>query len=175
MQSWTRRAVVWGGVGWLLAACTHGLAQGGAYSIGVRGAGNQVTVAMRDRLPGYTLTVSSQSGIGEVTVAWWGNELPHPLTFRLALRGLELFQLNWAAHPVSVNQVTVSIATTDDHVTQSVIVDDGAEASISSTSPYWLAVTLPTVEQAVYQLAAPPAFVADAPRLWSCRWIDFYR
>jgi hypothetical protein len=160
----------------LCVACTHGLTESGAYSIGVRGDGNRVSLAAGDGVDGnsvwlpYTVFIESPQGIGEAVFAWWGNESPHHLSFVLALQGLEDFRLTWAD-----TTVVVSVNSTNLGVMQSVVTHRRDERSLTADSPFWMAAQLPGVEQPHFRMRAPQAFVDDAPRIWSVAWIDFYR
>jgi hypothetical protein len=170
MQRWSRRAVLVGFGGGLLAACTNGQAAGNPYSASVAGDGNRVTLDTDASGQRYVVNVQSERGIGEASFAWWGKALPHPLTFDLKLSGLEHFRLAWAA-----NIVNVSVNSSDNAVIQWAQGSDQVEVQIAPDSPYWLPVQVPSQAMQGYQLSVPPAFIAAAPRLWAIAWVDFYR
>jgi hypothetical protein len=176
MQIWSRRAILLGSVGWLVAACSHGQAGKTLYSVGVSGEGNQLTIT-QDSSGGedtYIATVQSERGIGQASIAWWGNTSPHPLRFRLQLAGLEQFSLRWAA-PSGQILVNIGVNSMDQQVFQSVQIGREAESEIAADSPYWLDVTLPNQKGAAYELTTPLAFQAYGPRLFTIAWVDFYR
>jgi hypothetical protein len=179
-QQWSRRTLLLAGAGVLMAACTHSWGSNGLYSIGVRGEGNAVEVlplevAKSDRL---RIEIMSARGIGEATVAWWGNAAPPAHEFHLHLRGLESFVLRWAESSSpqrSIFTITVSVNSSDNSVRQSVQVGDDVEIPIDALSPHWMAVTLPTAASESFVLAAPASFRHAAPHLWAIAWVDFYR
>jgi hypothetical protein len=146
------------------------------YSVGVSGEGNALTLAKvsSGSEEGYIATVASARGIGQASVAWWGNFSPHPLRFHLQLMGLELFSLSWATPDRRIT-VNVSVNSSDQAVIQSVILGQSGESEITALSPYWLEVTLPSPERSGYLLTTPAAFAAEGPRLWAIAWVDFYR
>lgn len=160
----------------LCAACTHGLMADSAYSIGVRGEGNHVSLSASNHLdddtlaPHYTALIESAQGIGEATFAWWGNESPHHLTFVLALQGLEDFRLAWGDRVV-----VVSVNSADRGVMQSIVTSTRDEQPLTVDSRFWMATDLPGPEQPHFRLRVPQAFTDDAPRIWSVTWIDYYR
>lgn len=172
MRNCSRRAVLLGAFGCLLAACSHGQAGQAAYSVGVSGEGNTVTIVQdsngADRA--YIASVQSARGIGQASISWWGNESPHQLSFDIALGGLEAFTLRWAEHTV-----TVSVNSTDGTILQRLRTGDEAESDLLASSPYWMDISLPAKEGESFRLSAPAAFLADAPRLWAISWVDFYR
>jgi hypothetical protein len=173
MRSWSRRALLVGSVGCLLAACTQGAVN---FSVIVSGEGNQVAVVQDDLSSAdlderaYVATIHSESGIGQASIIGWGELSPHPIYFRLHLSGLEQFTLRWAE--MSVN---VSVNSMDRSTFQSYQTPQQSETMITADSPYWMDVTIPQAADDGFLLRAPAAFVAAAPRLWSIAWIDFYR
>jgi hypothetical protein len=158
-------------MGCVLAACYQGHAGDVGYGVAVSGDGNQVTIAedTTQAADVYITTIHSTRGIGQASIAWWGSA-PHHLEFLLHLGGLELFSLRWADQLVHVSINSVGQA-----VIQSSQRGNGAEIAITSDSPHWMAVTIPTHEAPVYRLAAPAAFLAAAPKAWGIAWIDYYR
>ena len=176
MQRWSRRALLLGSAGWLLAACSHEQAGNALYSVGVSGEDNQLTITLDSsgNEERYIATVQSARGIGQANIAWWGNSSPQPLRFRLKLQGLEQFSLRWAA-PSGQILVNVSVNSIDQQVFQSVQVGDETESEIAADSPFWLDVTLPNQDRPYYELTTSQAFQADGPRLFAIAWVDFYR
>ena len=169
MQQVRRRAVLLAGAGTLLAACTHGVVGGMPYSVGVRGAGNVVTITYDSGEQGQNVLVTVQSGggIGEATIAWWGSTLPHQLLFYLDLTGLEHFRLMWSTH-------IVTVASSGNSVLQWLQSGSSSETTLDPASPYWMPINVPDKQEQGYRLQAPPAFIADAPRIWGFAWLDFY-
>ena len=187
MQNWSRRAMMLGGASYLLSACTFGLADGLAgslpYSVGVHDQGDQVAIRQTSDMQGgeyvavYVATVRSERGLGEASVAWWGNVPPHQLVFQLELSGLEQFSLVWADQTVhvSVNSVDhLADPSADLAVLESVQQRGGSERMIDPDSPFWMDATVPK-DGSGFRLGAPPAFQAEWPSFWAIRWIDFYR
>ena len=172
MRNWSRRSVLLGTVGCLLAACSHGRAGHAAYSVGVSGEGNTVTIVQDSNGAdgAYVARVQSTRGIGQANIGWWGEPAPHQLTFDMALSGLESFSLRWAEYTV-----LVSVNATDGSVWQRLNSDDEPDSDLLPSSPFWIEVALPIGEGHSFRLAAPVAFLADAPRLWAITWVDFYR
>jgi hypothetical protein len=168
MFKWSRRAFLMAGAGTLLAACAHGQAGGIPYSIGVTGAGNEVT--LEPDAQGFLMTVQSPSGIGEASVAWWGSTPPHQLSFHLKLSGLEHFRLTWSGHIVSA-----SVNSTSNSLLQWAQLGDSGESEIDAASPCWMAIASPMEPEGGYRFSAPRAFIASTPRLWAIAWVDFYR
>ncbi|MCC6458464.1 MAG: hypothetical protein IT328_26175 [Caldilineaceae bacterium] len=172
MGRWSRRAVIMGGIGSLLAACYQGQAGDVGYGIAVSGEGNEVTLSQaagQDEAT-YIATIHSMSGIGQASGTWWGSTSPHHLVFDLHLGGLEKFSLRWLDQTV-----TVSIHASDQTVIQHIQARHQSERAIEANSPYWMEVALPTATAPSYNLKAPAAFIAAAPRFWGIEWIDFYR
>lgn len=172
IKRWSRRAVLLGSVGYLMAACTQGQAGTVAYSVGVSGEGNQVTLVQSssDGEGAFVATVQSARGIGQASVAWWGKRSPHPLWFDLQLNGLEQFSLMWGNLAVHV-----SVNSMDQSILQRTQVRGEAEVEIAPASPYWMTVEVPSQQGASFRVGAPKAFMIDAPSLWAIAWIDFYR
>lgn len=179
MQNWSRRAILLGGASYLLAACTFGLADELAgslpYSVGVHDQGDHVAIRQSSDMQGggFVATVQSARGIGDATVAWWGNVPPHQLVFQLELSGLEHFSLIWADQTVNVSVNSVNLAA-EPVILKSVQAGDDAEEIIDPDSPYWIDVTT-LHDGRGYQLVAPAAFQEAWPQFWAIRWIDFYR
>jgi hypothetical protein len=167
MQQWSRRNLLFGGVGILLTGCMHAWAGDAPYSVDVQGEGNRVTIAptVVVAAESYVATVTSPRGIGQATVAWWGDHTPRQLTFHLDLAGLESFELRWA-------DTTVTVSASDQQMWQSVQKGESDMRTASPDSPFWIDITDTGVG---YELRAPAAFLNDAPRLWSFAWIDFFR
>jgi hypothetical protein len=142
------------------------------YSTGVRGEGNIITVADAPDTGEEELTIRVQSerGIGEGTIAWWGNQVPHHLSFHLHLNALEHFHLRWGKR-----SITVSVASSGNFVLESMQVGHQGEVEITPESPYWIEVTMPSGEHPYFELRAPAAFLNDSPRLFAISWIDYYR
>jgi hypothetical protein len=174
MVIWSRRAILLGGAGYLIAACTMGRSGDALYHVGVNGEGNQLLIAAdpHGEAGDYVVTLQSARGIGQASVAWWGANSPHQLRFQLKLTGLEHFGLIWVNRTQKVS-VNVS-ANLDNPTTLESVQHGSAETQIEPDSPYWLAVSLPAQGDG-FELTAPRAFLADAPRLWAVTWIDFYR
>jgi hypothetical protein len=172
MHGISRRVVLLGGIGCLLAACTNGQSGDLLYSIGVRGEGNQLVIRLEsnDGGNGYVVVVHSERGIGEGTITWWGNNSPHQLSFQLHLDALEHFNLRWGEESVTVN-----VNSTEFFVLESVQSGQQGEVEIDSESPYWIEVKAPTAEQDYFELTAPKAFLDGSPRLFAISWIDYYR
>ena len=173
IRRWSRRdflvgTVLMGTVGCLLAACYQGQTGELGYSIATSGEGNQV--AINQETDTYTVTIHSTMGIGQASIAWWGNSMPHQLNFQLHLGGLEQFTLAW-----DEQRVSVQVNSSSQEVTESLQPHQGVERLIASDSPYWMDVTLPTSSMQVYSLRAPAAFITAAPKVWAIAWIDFYR
>jgi hypothetical protein len=183
-QKISRRALLKGGFILLLSGCSHGQSGNLGFSIGVRGEGNQLVIvhdapgATSNNTSGdmsvsgenaFVVIVTSDSGIGEGTVAWWGNTTPHHLSFQLHLNALEHFNLRWGKE-----KITVNVNSTESFVIESVSDQDG-EAEIDADSPYWIEVTPPSDQQSYFLLTAPEAFLKDSPSLFAISWIDYYR
>lgn len=168
MRMWSRREILVGGIGCLLAACSHGQVGNVGYSVATSGEGNQVAIALDQDVGTYIVTVHSERGIGQGSIAWWGNDAPHHVIFEMYLSGLEQFSLHWADQAVNL-----SVNSIDQSVIQSVRIGKSPETAIAAGSPYWMEVILPTA--GLFQLHAPRAFIALAPKLWGIAWIDFYR
>lgn len=168
MRTWSRREILVSGIGCLLAACSHGQVGSVGYSVATSGEGNQVAIAHDQAVDAYIATVHSERGIGQASIAWWGSEAPHHVIFEVYLSGLEDFSLHWADQAVNV-----SVNSIDQTVIQSARIGKSPETAITAGSPYWMEVTLPTA--GVFQLQAPQAFIAAAPKLWGIAWVDFYR
>ncbi len=172
MLRWSRRSVLLGSLGCLLAACSTGQAGTVAYSLGVSGDGNSITL-VQESSPSqgrFVATVQSERGFGQASIGWWGKPLPHHLVFRLQLRGLEQFSLVWAERAVHI-----SVNSTDHSVIESTQLRGEEDTEITPDSAYWMDVVLPTQERPVYLVSAPAAFIVAAPSLWAISWIDFYR
>ena len=155
----------------LLAACWQPVIKDRRvnwYSIATSGEGNQVAISQETDT--YTVTIHSTMGIGQASIAWWGNSMPHQLNFQLHLGGLEQFTLAW-----DEQRVSVQVNSSSQEVTESLQPHQGVETLIASDSPYWMDVTLPTSSMLVYSLRAPAAFITAAPKVWAIAWIDFYR
>jgi hypothetical protein len=165
---WSRRELLVGSFGWLLAACSQGQVGQLGYSIAASGEGNDVAIIQE--ADAYTVTIHSVQGIGQASVAWWGIERPHQLIFQLHLRGLEQFSLGWGEQ-----RVNVRINSTTQEVTQTLQSRQEAEMRIAPDSSYWMDVTLPMPSVPAYSLNAPSAFITTAPNVWGTAWIDFYR
>lgn len=172
MQKLSRRALFMGGIFYLLSACTHGQSGDLRYSIQVSGEGNELVVTpdLTDADNAYVIVVASESGIGEGTIAWWGNALPHHLSFQLHLSALEHFNLRWGEESVTVN-----VNSTESFVLQSVTSGQGSEVEIDPNSPYWIKVTPASASQMYIELTAPMAFLNDSPQIFTISWIDYYR
>jgi hypothetical protein len=176
----SRRGLLLGGTAIFLAACSHSWVGDIPYSVAAGGEGNQVGIAYDsgEDKGRYVVTVHSERGIGQATIAWWGKVSPHPLAFRLELSGLEHFSMMWAG--LSVN---VSVNPTDHSISQGVQTrsiagnqaESRSEVTIDSESPYWMEVTIPSPGLPFYLVKAPAAFATDGPRLWAIAWIDYYR
>jgi hypothetical protein len=168
IRHWSRRDFLVGTVGCLLAACYQGQTGELGYSIATSGEGNQVSISQET--DAYTVTIHSTQGIGQASIAWWGNLMPHHLNFQLHLGSLEQFTLGW-----DEQRVSVQINSSNQAVIEILQPHQGAETPIAFDSPYWMDVTLPTSSVQVYSLRAPSAFIAAAPKVWAIAWIDFYR
>lgn len=125
-----------------------------------------------------TLDVTSPTGIGGAGVT-----LTAPvetLAVRLHLPGLEEYRFAY-------DEITViaSVSSADGIVRQRLLRANGAEEEIEAGSPFWMRVrildaagaettTLPLVD-GVFELAAPPDFLASREQAFTLSWIDFYR
>ena len=183
MRSWSRRVLLLGGAGCLFAACSSGWVGTLPYSVSVNGEGNQVVILQKSAMRGggIMVTVQSARGIGDATVAWWGQGTPCALVIQLELRGLEHFSLRWAEQAVFV-----SVNSADNSVFQSVQKREEQEMMIDQSSPFWMDVSVSsrpgirTASNAIdhesgYRITTPPAFQAAWPGIWSITWVDFYR
>jgi hypothetical protein len=161
-----------GSLGCILAACSYGQTGEIGYGVATSGDGNQLAIAQDENAePGsYIVAITSERGIGQASITWWGNQLPHHVVFQLYLTGLEQFSLRWADQAVNV-----SVNSMDQTVIQSVKVAETAEQSIAAGSPYWMDVVAPSTADGPFQLQAPPAFIDAAPKVWGISWIDYYR
>lgn len=125
-----------------------------------------------------TLDVTSQSGIGGAAVEVVSGPFPATVIFRLHLKGLEQFTLSYGDVAVRV-----AVANDGSGAWQSVV-QNGGEQQITPESTYWMPVEVTAAGAGapatgstakVFQLSAPPDFLATEPPSFTIQWIDFFR
>ncbi len=137
------------------------------------------TVKIDDTTDDVVIDITSERGIGSAAIVRSGKP-PKTLTFRLHLKALEEFDLDWSGARVSAH-----VASADGSVREEVTLPGKPAQPIDAASPYWMPVRIeakdPTIplQDGFFAVGAPPAFLQPsdetAPRHFSLKWIDFYR
>ena len=138
------------------------------------GAGNVATVSIAD---GAALVeVTSERGLGELTVAHLSGPFPKRITLRLHVAGLEELSLAY-----NQAQIIASVASTIPHsVTRRLRTPDGSEAPLEPGQPRWIAIEVRPeapfpLEGGRFTITLPPDLIAAAPHELTIRWVDFFR
>ncbi len=160
--------------GGVLAACAAPPAAGPAtpeYQIATDKPDDVVTATMDgERL---LVDVQSPSGIGSAGVRAADGAMPPAVLLRFHLRGLE--QMTFAFGDAIVK---LSVPSGGDRPVMQSVVEGGQESPLTPESPYWMEVAQTTAAgsaEAVFEVAAPPAFSDSPPANFTVGWIDFYR
>ncbi len=165
--TFTRRALLVGGLVWWTAGCTGGRAGEPAYAVSVSGEGNRVQLQRDGAL--VWVDIQSPRGIG-ATFVTLPSTASLPLKFRLHLAGLEQFRLWWGGRTVTASVPAVDVMA----VQVWSRTDDQPDTPITPESPDWLAITRST-DGASFEVTPPPAWQNAQPTLFGIGWIDFYR
>lgn len=120
--------------------------------------------------------ITSEKGIGRIDLIRTQRP-PRSLTLSFQLKGLEELTFSWGAV-----RVLAHVSSIDGSVREELALGPGEAAPISDASSYWMPLRIEADTPARFPLAsgqfvvnAPKAFLDEAPKEFSLRWIDFYR
>ncbi len=115
------------------------------------------------------VAIWSEHGIGNATLALGDGPRPRRLAFRLHLRGLEHFRLQYGKRTLIV---TASSGAEPDIHRYELRETSREETPIAAGSPLWM-----PVQRGVdyFEIEAPADFLTGTDRTLTLHWIDFYR
>lgn len=120
--------------------------------------------------------ITSDKGIGRIDLIRT-QKPPRSLTLSFQLKGLEELTLSWGAV-----RVLAHVSSIDGSVREELALGPGEAVPISDASSYWMPLRIEAETPVRFPLVSgqfvvdtPKAFLDEAPKEFSLRWIDFYR
>lgn len=144
--------------------------------VAAEGDGNSVTVS--DDGEAVIVEVRSRGGIGRATAKFGSGALPQKIILRLHVKGLEEFRLSYGQ-----TALIVRVSSSNPSITQSLVLPNGDEQPIPSTSPSRLAVRIVSdqakpripLDHGHFEITFPKHYLREGSRDFSVQWIDFFR